>query len=264
MSPQSGTLDFGDALVAESPVAGSVQELVSGAISPEGDLWIAWLDWDGTQSTLRLANEASGWIGEDLSTPTAGSPCECCSIAVRFADDASPTLAWRDNADNIRDMVFGWGDPGDDSIHSWAYATGTHWEVFACPVDGPDLEQTADGTHVIAWADNSSGDYLTYVATSSDGATWSAETAVAPTHGVSQKRPVVAMGPSGTWYLVYEIDGPGSGALVTSTDGVSWSSPEGVAGPTGALQYVAVDGAAGIAAMAGVADSDGIWFSRLE
>lgn len=143
----------------------------------EGGVEAAWLDGRGTVDTAghaRAMHVATTSIGND---GTLGAEhlldrrtCDCCQVAaIRTA--RGPVVAYRDRTeDEVRDIAVvrrvdgQWTEPS--IVHD------DHWQIAACPVNGPALAARGD-TVVIAWFTGAQDTARVRVAYSTDaGATF--------------------------------------------------------------------------------------------
>jgi len=199
-------------------------EMITGALAPDGDLWVTWLEYDGGAQVL-LANSTLGYEGTNINAPLGTPSCECCQLDLTFSSDAKPLVAWRNNDTNIRNIAVASGSPGAATVANQVVATGTDWLTFSCPVQGPKIAQTASGAYLLAWSDDSAGFSTVWVVSSADFVNWSPERDVAPNQGSGRNSPRLAVAESGRVYLIFAQ--PGSYWLTWSDDdGATWSTPE--------------------------------------
>lgn len=121
----------------------------------DGGIEAAWLDGRGTthhEASMRAMHVATTSIGAD---GTLGSEllldqrnCDCCQVAATRTT-RGPVVAYRDRTeDEVRDISVvrrvdgAWTTP--------AVVHDDHWQIDACPVNGPALASRGD-TVVIAW-----------------------------------------------------------------------------------------------------------------
>jgi len=145
--------------------------------SEGGGAEAAWLDGRGTAGTdaahhamsvMSTTIAADGSLGAerqlDLRT------CDCCQVAATQTP-RGPVVAYRDRtADEVRDIAVvrrvgeRWSEP--------AVVHDDHWQISACPVNGPALASRGD-TVVIAWFTGAQDTARVRVAYSTDaGATF--------------------------------------------------------------------------------------------
>ena len=145
----------------------------------DGTVEAAWLDGRGTATTdesTRAMSVATATIAADgslgpeqlLDTRT----CDCCQVAATLTS-RGPVIAYRDRTeDEVRDIAVvrrvgdRWSEPR--IVHD------DHWQIAACPVNGPALASRGD-TVVIAWFTGAQDTARVQVAYSTDaGATFGA------------------------------------------------------------------------------------------
>lgn len=120
-----------------------------------GGVEAAWLDGRGTASPDSAARAmavyttsigADGAIGAERALDAR--TCDCCQVAATLTA-SGPVVAYRDrSADEVRDIAVvrrvgdTWSEP--------ALVHADHWQIAACPVNGPALASRGD-TVAIAW-----------------------------------------------------------------------------------------------------------------
>ncbi|MCC6929611.1 MAG: exo-alpha-sialidase [Gemmatimonadaceae bacterium] len=142
-----------------------------------GDMEAAWLDGRASASrdtTARAMQVATTRIGADGSlgeeTFLDHRTCDCCQVAATLTA-RGPVVAYRDRTDDeVRDIAVvrrvdgRWTAPA--AVHD------DHWQIAACPVNGPALASRGD-TVVIAWFTGAQDTARVRVAYSTDaGATF--------------------------------------------------------------------------------------------
>jgi hypothetical protein len=257
-------LRFSDAIDLSGGTREDAMGLPNAALSPDGELWAMWLGFTAHKPSVRLANPANDYVGEDITGPE-GEPCDCCTVEITFTSAGEPLLAWRGNVGNTRDIVVASGEPGDDTISRWDAGSRTGWYVEGCPVQGPELAEVPEGGHLLAFADGSTGENRVILARSEDGRAWTDAVSLVPPGVPVQGHPVVAAGADGAVYVAYEQTFRGPYALSMSRDGGrTFGSPEPIETPDGPLLDVRLVGAGGTVALVGRVGIRSIWFRRLE
>lgn len=144
-----------------------------------GGVEAAWLDGRGTATgdeSMRAMHVATtsvaadGTLGEERLLDTRN--CDCCQVAATLTP-RGPVVAYRDRTvDEVRDIAVvrrengRWTEP--------AIVHDDHWQIAACPVNGPALASRGD-TVVIAWFTGAQDTARVRVAFSTDaGATFGA------------------------------------------------------------------------------------------
>jgi hypothetical protein len=103
-----------------------------------------------TSDGLHLAMSRDG--GQNFAETervALADPCECCATRALFADDGTLFCAYRDKADNQRDM-FLLARRAAGEAWTRSRASGTPWVINGCPMTGNFLA-AASGGPVMAW-----------------------------------------------------------------------------------------------------------------
>jgi hypothetical protein len=91
---------------------------------------------DGTQVEARVATDV----------------CFCCKTSVATAPDGAAYVAFRHIYPvNLRDMAVARSTDGGRTFGAPVRVSEDHWQINACPEDGPSIAVGADGTLHIAW-----------------------------------------------------------------------------------------------------------------
>lgn len=143
------------------------------AVADKGDVVVAWID-----GRSEIAAKAAGkpylgkaiwysWSSDGGKTfvPARGlmdHSCECCRIALAHAPDGAVGAFFRGVfGDNIRDHAFALLRT-DGTIDSPRRTTFSHWQVAACPHQGPGLAIGKDGVLHGVWYEASHGPAIWY------------------------------------------------------------------------------------------------------
>jgi hypothetical protein len=216
-----------------------------------GELSVVWQSYDPT-GWIAMAGEAGGWRVERVDSAVPGLPCECCPLDVRATRSGDLFVAFRNNADNLREH---WVVrlPGDGSTPTGAQATRTEGTLYTCPMEGPRLTETADA-ELLVWTD-ASGRGVAWIARSDDGgATWSREADVMGMTDLSS--PTTAVDDDGTVWVTAEDQG--TTWLARSADaGRTFDAPT-LLSPGPDFGYGQVASSGGVTVVAGTAGG-GIW-----
>ena len=246
-------------------VADNTIEVVHGGLDPNGELWLAWIDYPPFGATVYLANPGNNYTATPMIFDgLPGVACPCCPLALDWTAAGEAMLAWRHNVDDIRNIAFAKSSPGGYSLGNATIATSTDWFFIGCPANGPELTELSDGTIALVWSDSSSGKALVYLSTSSDsGVSWSPEKVVAPSMVDAQLNPVVHQGVGGDVYIGLESNGTMPVAI--STDGgTTFADPVEYVTPDGALDWIAYANGAGMTVVVGQTEAGSVWFKRIE
>lgn len=166
----------------------------SAAASPDGDLWVAWLDYDGAEADAVRLRRRSGddWGETHTVTPRGGDYLE---TALAIQPDGCVWVAW---AAQIG---------GNFDIYARS-RRGEEWSDVVRLTDGPqpDLHHKLlagpDGRLYLVWQSFRSGDANIYLKVF-DGARWSDAIAVT-THEANDWRPDAALDAQGRLFIVYD------------------------------------------------------------
>jgi hypothetical protein len=91
---------------------------------------------DGTQTEARVATDV----------------CFCCKTSVATGPDGETYVAFRHIYPvNLRDMAVARSTDGGRTFAPPVRVSEDHWQINACPEDGPSIAVDADGTLHIAW-----------------------------------------------------------------------------------------------------------------
>jgi len=187
------------------------------AEAPDGSVWVAWHSYDASGGFFESARTSNG-LAVEAAVAYQGEPCECCRTDVRFNEAGVGMLAFRNNVANVRNQWVLTAQPGDATFTSAVEASSTDWNSNICPMQGPRLNELADSTQLITWADASSGQWMVYLAQSWDGGqSWTADTQILAAEGGDQRSPTIAVDADDTIWLTAEL--PTGYALATSVDG---------------------------------------------
>lgn len=135
-------------------VAGSAREGMHGmAANRRGVVAIAWLDLRerGTRLFAAISRDhGATWTRDVLvyASPS-GSVCECCHPTVAVDERGMIAIMFRNQIDGYRDMYIARSRDGASFEPAVKLGSGT-WLLNACPMDGGDLELTANGA-VAVW-----------------------------------------------------------------------------------------------------------------
>ncbi|HEX7340191.1 MAG TPA: sialidase family protein [Rhodanobacteraceae bacterium] len=138
------------------------------AVAGNGDIVIAWVDGRNAVAAQKAGKTFLGksmyytWSSDGGKTFAPDHllmrhSCECCRIALTRAPDGRVAAFFRGvYGDNIRDHAFAWLPTDGQPAHPLR-ATFSHWQVAACPHQGPGLAIGANGTAYGVWYEASHG-----------------------------------------------------------------------------------------------------------
>lgn len=126
-------------------------------VSPDGTLYVAWLDGRGKEtnlpgtSSLYIARSSNQGASFEKNIKVAGDVCPCCRPALTFDDSGNVYISWRHvYKDNNRVVVV---SSSDDKGQTWAKkvrVTQKGWKINGCPHSGASME-FQDGKLFISW-----------------------------------------------------------------------------------------------------------------
>ncbi|MEZ5317326.1 MAG: sialidase family protein [Vicinamibacterales bacterium] len=170
------------------------------------------------QDLFRAVIEADGAVREQA---VATDVCFCCKTAI-VATPSGVDMAWRHIfPQSMRDIGFAHlgaalpsaGTPGAAPAHDHGGApaaapagdvvrvSADHWQIDACPDDGPAMVVDASGARHVVWPTMVQGDKpekAVFYATSGDGRTFSARTRLSEAADGVASHPQIALAPDGT------------------------------------------------------------------
>lgn len=90
--------------------------------------------------------------GAWTETTIATGVCFCCKTAVTTAPNGVVYVAWRHvYPTNLRDIAIARSSDGGRTFSVPVRVSEDHWEIDACPEDGPSIAVTDDGVLHVAW-----------------------------------------------------------------------------------------------------------------
>ena len=215
------------------------------AVSPDGEVYVAWLDGRAGKSAAYIANSSDGgatW-GTNVRM-SVGEACPCCRTALAAGTGGVIYAAWRAVLDgNVRDIVVARsGDRG----HTWSEARRVHaddWKIDGCPHAGPSLQLGEDGRLHVLWWTGKPGSAGVFYAVSADSArTFSEPVAIATQSSPSPSHVQLALARSGTLVAAWdELSGdmPVVRARVALRN-ASFGQPVTLTDPARASQFPAI------------------------
>jgi hypothetical protein len=101
------------------------------------------------QDVFHAVSSSSGSWAE---TTVATDVCFCCKTAVATAPDGAVFVAWRHvYPTNLRDIAIARSDDGGRTFAAPVRVSEDHWQIDACPEDGPSIVVTSDGVLHVVW-----------------------------------------------------------------------------------------------------------------
>ena len=164
--------------VNDDPTNEVGQEYHDIAISPDGTIWVAWLDERDApesyvnQKQLYLACSRDGGQTFEKNrklTTGARGVCPCCRPSLATSADGSIHVVFRDReGDHLFIRVLS-KHAGEDEF-SAPVTVSKPWKLPACPVNSPQIASDGNGTLWVLWVDESEGSAKLYWARSTDHA----------------------------------------------------------------------------------------------
>jgi hypothetical protein len=187
------------------------------------------------------------WTETTVSTDV----CFCCKTAVATGPDGRVYVAFRNvYPTNLRDMAVAQSDDGGRTFAAPVRVSEDHWQIDACPEDGPSIVVADDGVLHIAWPtmlqDGDQKKAVFYASSSDGGRTFSPRVRVDQAgEKVHAGHPQIANARGRVFVAWDETTGDGyqvhlrevgphaaSSPIVTLSDGGSASYPSIAATPT--------------------------------
>ncbi len=244
----SASQDGGETFTPPVPITANEesQRFEALALDSDGKLFLAWLDKRNRAAAKAKGEKYSGaalafaWAdGKSLSIGETrlahDNTCECCRIAVAFAEPSKPVVVFRNIFEGgIRDHAVitfsGPLTPGPVKRVSV-----DNWKTEACPHQGPSIAVSASGTYHAAWytaGQNRSG---VFYASSSDAGEHFSSPLPLGDRDHAPSRPAVFASGQTVWLAWKEFDGERTRIFVSSSpdDGQNWSQAEEAAQTAG-------------------------------
>lgn len=185
------------------------------AVSPDGTIYVAWLDsreaefgarhaherHAATSTTVRIARSTDGGQTFEPDVVVARGSCECCRTALHVDEHGTLYLAWRHVfGENTRDIALARSHDGGRSFTEPVRIHEDGWEIEGCPHAGPAVTTDAGENVYVGWYTAAPNRIGLYRAVSSDGGA-SFREPQALTTDVPISRVDLAPATSGVWIL---------------------------------------------------------------
>jgi hypothetical protein len=140
------------------------------AIAPDGAAHVAWLDGRNAEPAAPKPAASGGAHamhksmrqdifqavirpdGTQSEAQVATTVCFCCKTAVAIGPDGTTYVAWRHiYPTNLRDIAVARSTDDGKTFSDPVRVNEDHWQIDACPEDGPSIVVTGDGLLHIAW-----------------------------------------------------------------------------------------------------------------
>lgn len=220
------------------------------ALTKDGKLFAAWLD-KRNRAAARAKGEKNAGAGLAFAWATADrtsigetriahdNTCECCRIAVAFADGDRPVVAFRNIFDGgIRDhavVTF-----TDASTPGPIRKVSTdNWKTDACPHQGPSVAISASGKYHVAWYTDGQARSGLFYANSPDRGEHFSDPVPIGNSDHNPSRPSVLAADKTVWLAWKEFDGEETVifAMASRDEGSSWSAAKKIAGTRGSSDH---------------------------
>jgi hypothetical protein len=114
------------------------------AADDKGNVAVVWM----AGKIFVSASQDNGATFDEISIPIA-DPCECCASRALFSGDSSLSIAYREKANNMRDMYLLRREKGQPTF-TRQKVSSVPWQVNGCPMTGTFLSNAKTGP-VMAW-----------------------------------------------------------------------------------------------------------------
>lgn len=125
------------------------------AVSPDGELFVTWLDLRNGKTELWGAASKDGgrqWGADQLVYKSPDkSICECCHPSAFFDRDGNLAVMWRNSIEGSRDMWLTTRAKGAASFASARKLGEGTWKINGCPHDGGTLVALGGGKFGAVW-----------------------------------------------------------------------------------------------------------------
>lgn len=162
--------------VVVDPAAPAAQAFATLNVSPEGTVYVAWLDGRDRGSghsgsaALFLARSQDRGRSFQPSIRVAASVCPCCRPAIAFTGPDTVHVAFRGvTAEQVRDIYVATSRDGGASWNEPVLVSRDNWRIHGCPHSGASLA-TLGGRLFVSWYTAGDGNSALYYSWSDDGA----------------------------------------------------------------------------------------------
>jgi hypothetical protein len=145
------------------------------AVAKDGKIYIAWLDERNVAAPqpskhagghhmesnreLFISYSTDGGKTFSKNQKVAENACPCCKTALAVSSDGTLYASWRQVLPgNFRHIAVASSTDGGASFSSPVIVSDDKWVLQGCPVSGPSLSTTADGTLIVVWYAAGEGD----------------------------------------------------------------------------------------------------------
>jgi hypothetical protein len=145
------------------------------AVAKDGKIYVAWLDERNvavpqpskhagghhmeSNRELFISYSTDGGKTFSKNQKVAENACPCCKTALAVSSDGTLYASWRQVLPgNFRHIAVASSTDGGASFSSTVIVSDDKWVLQGCPVSGPSLSTTADGTLKVVWYAAGEGD----------------------------------------------------------------------------------------------------------
>jgi hypothetical protein len=145
------------------------------AVAKDGKIYVAWLDERNVAAPqpskhagghhmesnreLFISYSTDGGKTFSKNQKVAENACPCCKTALAVSSDGTLYASWRQVLPgNFRHIAVASSTDGGASFSSPVIVSDDKWVLQGCPVSGPSLSTTADGTLKVVWYAAGEGD----------------------------------------------------------------------------------------------------------
>lgn len=125
------------------------------AVSPDGELFVTWLDLRSGKTELWGAASKDGgrsWANDQLVYKSPDkSICECCHPSALFDRQGNLAIMWRNSIEGSRDMWLATRAKGATDFSAARKLGEGTWKINGCPHDGGTLVALGDGKFGAVW-----------------------------------------------------------------------------------------------------------------
>ncbi len=125
------------------------------AVSPDGELFVTWLDLRSGKTELWGATSKDGgrsWAKDQLVYKSPDkSICECCHPSALFDGQGNLAVMWRNSIEGSRDMWLTTRGKGAANFSQARKLGEGTWKINGCPHDGGTLVALGDGKFGAVW-----------------------------------------------------------------------------------------------------------------
>ncbi|MDO8585770.1 MAG: hypothetical protein Q7T82_01910 [Armatimonadota bacterium] len=196
-------------------------------VSAEGVVLVAWLQTrvradGGGQAPVDIyaARSQDGGVTFQAPVRVDETVCECCSPAVSAIGRDTFFVAWRDLADNIRDIRYAVSTDSGRSFAPSQWVARDGWRLDMCPMSGPVLASSPDGV-LASWMEAAQGSPNVHLSLLKQDKSPKA----LDIPGKGRNQPAIAAGPSGQVAVASRSD---RGIDVVLPAGVGRASAESI------------------------------------